>query len=481
MVGQPAVAEAFAAAEQDPTLLPDAIARRLAAQEALGMKPEDRRVLTKSEATELMQSLQALPLEQQAAAVAELRDTYGTHSGRLAAELEEAGLPRLLALVLDPSSGPALAHRFVTLLNPDGPESLRDLPESGITSETTKQFLPEGEAGSSPPRPRLKPIDGTSASDSTAIPIDDPDVMPPAPQRKPGSTLNPSEKRLLENYQLVMEADEATLTEGLDASWVAALEAFVESKAEEHGIRPEIAELTRRLALRNLRSGGGLESATTAALIETGVEQLNLSLDTSRYMPRLTGDPIADAEAYMDRLEIERRRIPPDVAETLLEILVDAGNIRSIEREQGQQGLLEFHQRVVNFNSHESLSFHDWQLGYAIVRKAGKAVETPYEHRWSLNDAELGTTIVFLARKIEESATNSLWKSFILFLLDAVPFSKWGGAALSGMKRTLDAVGIIENLDDEKASNILLDLVLEAIHRGHFVYDVRKLMGLGLN
>lgn len=141
VMGQPAVAEVFAAAEQDPTRLPDAIARRLAAQEALGIKPEDRRVLTKSEATELMQSLQALPLEQQAAAVAELRDTYGTHSGRLAAELEEAGLPRLLALVLDPSSDPALASQFVTLLNPQAGNSGAVFSEGGAMDRAVEEFI----------------------------------------------------------------------------------------------------------------------------------------------------------------------------------------------------------------------------------------------------------------------------------------------------------------------------------------------------
>ena len=52
VMGQPAVAEAFAAAEQDPTLLPDAIARRLAAQEALGIKPEDRRFTREKLSTE---------------------------------------------------------------------------------------------------------------------------------------------------------------------------------------------------------------------------------------------------------------------------------------------------------------------------------------------------------------------------------------------------------------------------------------------
>ena len=51
-MGQPAVAEAFAAAEQNPTLLPDAIARRLAAQEALGIKPEDRRFTREKLSTE---------------------------------------------------------------------------------------------------------------------------------------------------------------------------------------------------------------------------------------------------------------------------------------------------------------------------------------------------------------------------------------------------------------------------------------------
>ena len=104
VMGQPAVAEAFAAAEQDSTLLPDAIARRLAAQEALGIRPEERRALTKSEEQEIFEGIWNLPPEQQAAALASFRGTYGDRIGPVAAALEEAGLPPSLAGYLDPSS-----------------------------------------------------------------------------------------------------------------------------------------------------------------------------------------------------------------------------------------------------------------------------------------------------------------------------------------------------------------------------------------
>lgn len=462
-MGQPVVAEAFA---EDPTLLPDAIAGRLATQQALGIKPEDRRVLTKSEEQEIFEGIRNLPPEQQAAALASFRGRYGDGIGPVAAALEEAGLPPFLAAHLDPSSDPAPVRPVSEVPEPPGGSF-----ESDIISETAQRLLAEGEAAGEP-RAVEQDQSGIAAGQVT---------QPPLPRRKPGSGPHPAEQKLLDKYRPLMEADEATLREGLDASRVKGIEAIVESKVQEQGVRSEVAELTKRLALRNYRRGGGLESAASSALIETGVEQPNLSLDTSRYMPPLTGDAVADAHAYMDRMGMRRHNIPPGAAETVLARLKEAANIRSIEKEQGEQGLIEFEQRMAALSKNEHLSENDKRISIEIVKETFKATATPYEHPWSLNDPELGTAIVFLARKFEALANNSLWKGFVLFLLDTVPFTKWGGAALSGMKRTLDTVGVIDDLNDEEASNILLNLVLEAMHRGYFVYDISHLRRLGLD
>ncbi len=466
VMGQPAVAEAFAAAEQDPTLLPDAIARRLAAQEALGIKPEDRRVLTKAEEQEIFEGIRNLTPEQQAAALASFRGRYGDGIGPVAAQLEEAGLPPSLAAHLDPSSDPASVRPVSEV-----PELPGGSFEGDIISETAQRLLAEGEAAGEP-RAVEQDQSGIAAGQVTE---------PPLPRRKPGSGPHPAEQKLLDKYRLLMEADEATLREGLDASRVKGIEAIVESKVQEQGVRSEVAELTKRLALRNYRRGGGLESAASSALIETGIERPNLSLDPSRYMPRLTGDPIADAEAYMDRIGIKGN--PPRdrrAAAMLVEFLREFSKIRELHRTGGEEGTKEFREkwkRVAGEGIKYGLSE---SVGFQLTMLSEELLESPYKYPWALTNIELGTAMAFLAARAEGAADEQLLKDAGNFVFDLIPVPPLLRKAHGGVKRILEGIGIIESISEKEAAKILASLVREAGHRRLIPSDRRLHSRIGI-
>ncbi len=85
------MAATVTAVQANPAFLPFALDARLAAQSALGLWLEEQRLLSWEEAASVLQGLRASPLEQQAAPVAELRDTYAARISRVAPELEVAG------------------------------------------------------------------------------------------------------------------------------------------------------------------------------------------------------------------------------------------------------------------------------------------------------------------------------------------------------------------------------------------------------
>ena len=383
VMGQPAVAEAFAAAEQDPTLLPDAIARRLAAQEALGIKPEDRRALTKSEASELIQSLQALPLEQQAAAVAELRDTYGAYSGRLAAELEEAGLPRLLALVLDPSSDPALAHRFVTLLNPDGPESLRDLPESGITNDTTKQFLPEEEAAQN----------GNEVERPNGLNLRTP---PFPPQRNPrrsqgGSSLmaegDPSGAAREDG---VPPSPETTTSDRGDMDQVMAGGAGDGRQADD------LSPTGEALAAPDADVGEDEEESFLDSLsLRAAVRKapFDPTFDPFRNLPELPGSPREQAEKLFKAMGLTVYVPEGEDGLTLLDIARDLWSLRHRFEAQGPIVLTQFQEKVRDFSRRATAKRYHERNPNAVYGGLGvfaeAVIRNPERYFWSLSDNEL--------------------------------------------------------------------------------------------
>ena len=462
---QPAVAEAFAAAEQDPTLLPDAIAGRLAAQEALGIKPEDRRVLTKPEEQEIFDGIRNLPPEQQAAALASFRGRYGDRVGPVVAQLEEAGLPPSLVAHLDPSSDPAPVRPVSEVPEPPG-ESF----EGDIIAETAQRLLAEGEAAGEP-RAVEQDQSGIAAGQITE---------PPLPRRKPGSGPHPAEQKLLNKYRPLMEADEATLKEGLDPGRAAAVQALVTAKAAELGARPEITDLARRLSLFRLTARGNLEFAAYAALSEAGITSFDLSTDTRRYLPARTGDPFEDAKTYMRRFGLPVVQLKDEtVARQIVDLLTELSQVRVVggvddpQTEDRFSSLLDKWKGVNLTRLGLPATFLN-SVAYTSV----EANRTPYQHQWSLTDPELGTAIVYIARQIEDSADQSLGRAFASFMLDLVPGSRQIRLAASGLQRTLDAIGIVDGLSGEVASNVLAKLVVEARFRGLVSFDPRLLPGI---
>src|SRR3546814_14489204 len=79
------------------------------------MAPEERRALTREERAQVLAGLDALPPTERLVALGELTRRYGEQSGPVAAELEEAGLSPVEALLLD-SSGQPVAWRSLARL-----------------------------------------------------------------------------------------------------------------------------------------------------------------------------------------------------------------------------------------------------------------------------------------------------------------------------------------------------------------------------
>lgn len=138
VMGQTALATLFAAAKDDPALLPAALASRLAAQEAMDIAPEDQRLLSQAEVSGILAGYQASSKQAKLEAIMTLRDKYGDESGRVATELEEAGLPPLVSYLLDPSGNTASARLMAA--EPQLPASG---PERDIIDDTAARLLAE--------------------------------------------------------------------------------------------------------------------------------------------------------------------------------------------------------------------------------------------------------------------------------------------------------------------------------------------------
>ncbi|WP_420348608.1 hypothetical protein [Pelagibius sp.] len=281
VMDQPAVAAAFAAVRTNPAFLPYALDARLAAQAALGLTAEEQRLLSREEAASMRQGLQSLPADQQAAALSALSETQGTRSGRLAAELEEAGLAAPLAAQLD-------AGDSITPVRPisEAPEPPRAGFESDIIAETAQLLLAEGEAAPLPPRPLLKPR-RTNSVPTSAQSSDDASAALSTSQEESRSDVRPSEQRLLNRYRPLRKENYDALVDGLDPAEVASFEEHINREAERAGASSEIEDLARRLAAQNLRNGYPFADALALALREVGIEDRNLRTGNERPFMRL--------------------------------------------------------------------------------------------------------------------------------------------------------------------------------------------------
>ena len=144
VMGQPAVAEAFAAAERDPALLPDAVAARLAAQAAMGLAPEARGALTKADRGQILAGLRPLAPKERCVALEALARRYGDQVDPVAADLAEAGLSPLEALLLDSGSDTAGWQTVARLMDSQQGEQPSKSPDAGIIAETAERLLQEG-------------------------------------------------------------------------------------------------------------------------------------------------------------------------------------------------------------------------------------------------------------------------------------------------------------------------------------------------
>lgn len=89
----PKVADAFKKAGDDPTQLPMAVNRVLAAQENMGIPEQDRRVLSKDGADTVVKQLGQMPPEKMADNIQAMAQSYGKYWGRAFKELVGQHLP----------------------------------------------------------------------------------------------------------------------------------------------------------------------------------------------------------------------------------------------------------------------------------------------------------------------------------------------------------------------------------------------------
>ncbi|GAB4375589.1 MAG: hypothetical protein Kow00114_38840 [Kiloniellaceae bacterium] len=135
---QPAVAQAFAAATKDLALLPDAVAARLAAQDALGLTPEAQNALTLEERSQIRADLMRLPSEQRIAALVKLGDLYGDQIAAVAADLAEAGLTPAELLAADPSGGLEVPDKLAQAAQGQGEAKT---PEGDVIGEAAERLI----------------------------------------------------------------------------------------------------------------------------------------------------------------------------------------------------------------------------------------------------------------------------------------------------------------------------------------------------
>jgi len=141
VMGQTAVAEAFAASQDQPSLLSDAIAKRLAAQQAMALAPEERNALTKAERADILAGLRRLEAPERIAALAELSKVYGDLTALVAADLAEAGLSPVEVSVIDPSGHPAARERLARLVDSQRREKRAKAPEDAAIGRVIDRRL----------------------------------------------------------------------------------------------------------------------------------------------------------------------------------------------------------------------------------------------------------------------------------------------------------------------------------------------------
>ena len=447
-MGQPAVAEAFAAAEQDPTLLPDAIARRLAAQEALGIKPEDRRALTKSEEQEVLEGVRNLPPEQQAAALASFRGTYGDRIGPVVAQLEEAGIHPFLTLIVEPNSDPTLARRIAETLSGDGPSSASSPSETGIIGEAAARLLAEGERGARGA--------GGSAVDA-----------PPLPLRKPFLKRIFNETAVLEKYQdLRSRSIEESFGFMGGVPTYGRRGAKLGEDLAKKGASEELRELAQLLVLqKGVMEGNGLERAYRLAADELGFKPLiepgDYTFDNSIDRPRHPGSSLEEAQAIADITGLDLDIEDENTAKIMLPALQRFWGIREAAQQGGAVAFEEVITGVVEAAREARLD-----LSMADVRDlAWDAIDNPIDHPWVQTPTELADSIGRLADVVEKAGDDGLLSALRgvgVTIMEFIP-------ALNAVSKTIGVVKSVWDvhsaLSSEEASDLLAKSIKEYFRR----------------
>ncbi|NIA66972.1 hypothetical protein HBA54_00020 [Pelagibius litoralis] len=378
-MGLPSVAKAFAAAKGDPSLLPAAVSGRLAAQAAMGIGPEDQRALSKAEVAEMLQGYQALPVEARGEAVKALQEAYGDGIGRVAAELEEAGLPAQMVQALDPNSKGASAGPSI-----DEAQPAASGPGGDIIAETAERLLTEGEEARCA-REEADPPEDMSL-----------DRLPRPPFRNP--------RRDPENLNLLANDDPGGVVGDEGPSQLS------ESSTGDRGSADQVVagRPDEGPGVDGLSLTGGPDEAAETGMEEESEESfidsfslraavrnapLDPTFDSFRNLPRLSESPKEQAEAIFDTMGLTVYAPEGEDALVLLDIARDLWSLRHRFETQGPSVLTQFEEKVRDFSRVATAKrYHERNPNakYGSLGVFAKAVlNKPERYLWSLSDNQL--------------------------------------------------------------------------------------------
>ncbi len=393
---QPAVAEAFAAAEKNPARLPDAIAARLAAQSAMGLVPEAQNALTLEERARIVDGLRRLEPQQQIAAMLELGRLYGDQAAKVASDLAETGLSMEMQLAADASGGPEVSGRLAQAGESNGGAQAA---EGGVIEETAERLIAEGRgaAGATADHGQER-SHGVGSS-----------TPPTLPRRKPESLTMPAhieegvksetsdltrskplsaDDAVLRQHQSLRAEDYSEMLDGLDPAEVAAFEAHVRRAASGANAPPEIEDLARRFVVKKLRTGMPFADAVAEALYEAGIDAAKEvamgEADSREDAPPL---PQQREEEDVDRL-LRVIGINPVLregdAETVLPLVKEIMQVRTYAAAGEYQRIKDLRKKIEKLDGTEHRFLYK-----PLTAKLDRALQRPETVPWALSDGEV--------------------------------------------------------------------------------------------
>ncbi|MEO3429746.1 hypothetical protein AAFN88_12850 [Pelagibius sp. CAU 1746] len=433
------------------------LAEEEAAQEALGLTPDQQNALTKDERTRFIAGLRQMTPEQRAAALKELQAAYGDQAGAVMADLVEAGLPLNDSLTGDSGGGPEVSGRLAQAGESQGEAKT---PEGDVIEEATEGVIGEGQEAAG----HSAEIEDREGADKGA---------PPLPLRKPVPKRVFDEQEVLRRHRdlFVSDIDTQALDQSPDDLLLRRLIAQLGQAAEEAGVSEDMRHLAIKLGVKKLIvEGNGPRRAHRLAADEAGIEWLvpsrGYSFDNSAFRPREQEYAVVEVQAFFDAFDMDYEIEDEAAAALLLPALREFWGTREAAR---LYGAAEFERRI------ENLVAAGIQAGIDIKRGdvrdlAWTAIDDPLRLPWAQTKSELKVSLGKLAEQVEAAGDIGLIQSLGETLLDLAPA---GGTLAKGAKKAgtvaFDLWGIGSALTTEEASDLLAKSVKELLRRDYLI------------